>query len=86
MAISEAVVIEHGLEVPCLCVDRVGVVLDDGGGDASGVVQNINLVLLVDERVVVVALGALDVALAGVLFIERLAMIATRTAEIRLPY
>ena len=39
MAISEAVVIEHGLEVSCLCVDRVGVVLDDGmlsTGDPAG--------------------------------------------------
>ena len=41
MAISEAVVVEHGLEVSCLRVDRVGVVLDDGGGDASGVVLSL---------------------------------------------
>ena len=41
MAISEAVVIEHGLEVSCLRVDRVGVVLDDGGGYASGVVRDV---------------------------------------------
>ena len=108
MAIAEAVVVERGLEVSRFPVDRVGIVLDDGGGDASGVVrdvgqpatvriagpvraalgglahaadlrrrgraeaskgvvqEDVNFVLLVDERVVVVALGALDVALAGV--------------------
>ena len=45
-------------------------IFDAAGGltEASkGVVQeDVNFVLLVDERVVVVALGALDVALAGV--------------------
>ena len=33
MAVAEAVVVEHGLEVSRLSVDRVGIVLDDGGGD-----------------------------------------------------
>ena len=39
MAIAEAVVVEHGLEVSRFSVDRVGIVLDglmmDGGGDRS---------------------------------------------------
>ena len=41
MAIAEVVVVERGLEVSPFPVDRVGIVLDDGGGDASGVVMGV---------------------------------------------